>query len=122
MDLAGPLSKLAKGHEYIIMYIHFVSKLMSDLCWLLQVRQIRMSVYHVQTDGLVKRFNQTSKRMLRQVVDEDERTWDLLLPYVLFLVYKTPQAYTGFTPFELLFGKTTRGLLDLAKEAKNWGN
>lgn len=60
--------------------------------------------------------------MLRQVVDEDERTWDLLLPYVLFLVYKTPQAYTGFTPFELLFGKTTRGLLDLAKEAKNWGN
>lgn len=34
--------------------------------------------------------------------------WVLLLSYVPFA--------TGFTPFELLFGRNTRGLLDVDKE------
>lgn len=42
-----------------------------DLYKLLQVKQLLNSVYHLQMDGLVERFNQTSKRMLRQVVTED---------------------------------------------------
>lgn len=62
----------------------FMSRLMADLCKLLQVKQLRTSVYHPQTDGLVERFNQTLKRMLRRVVVEDGRDWDLMLPYVLF--------------------------------------
>ncbi len=43
----------------------FMSRLMADLCALLRVKQLRTSVYHPQTDGLVERFNQTLKQMLR---------------------------------------------------------
>ncbi|KAK3548312.1 hypothetical protein QTP70_009582 [Hemibagrus guttatus] len=82
-----------------------ISRLTADLCQLLQVKHLRMSVYHWQTDGLVEQFNQTLKRMLRQVVDEDGRNWDLLLHYILFAIGETPQASTGFTPLELLFGQ-----------------
>ncbi|KAI7799815.1 hypothetical protein IRJ41_012432 [Triplophysa rosa] len=95
----------------------FMSRLMADLCHLLQVKQLRTSVYHPQTDGLVERFNQTLKRMLRRVVAKDGCDWDLLLPYVLFGVREVPQASTGFTPFELLFGRQPRGLLDVAQDA-----
>ncbi len=95
----------------------FMSRLMADLCTLLKVKQLRTSVYHPQTDGLVERFNQTLKQMLRRVVAEDKRDWDLMLPYVLFGIREVPQASTGFTPFELLFGRQPRGLLDVAKEA-----
>nr|XP_040028806.1 uncharacterized protein LOC120817079 [Gasterosteus aculeatus aculeatus] len=95
----------------------FMSRLMADLCALLKVKQLRTSVYHPQTDGLVERFNQTLKLMLRRVADEDKRDWDLMLPYVLFGIREVPQASTGFTPFELLFGRQPRGLLDVAKEA-----
>lgn len=42
----------------------FMSKLMLDLCQLLQVKHLKTSVYHPQTDGLIKRFNQTLKRLL----------------------------------------------------------
>lgn len=42
----------------------FMSKLMMDVCWLLQVKQVQTSVYHPQTDRLIKHFNQTPKRML----------------------------------------------------------
>ncbi len=40
-----------------------------------------------------------------------------MLPYVLFGIRWVSQASTGFTPFELLFGRQPRGLLDVAKEA-----
>uniref|UniRef100_A0A9J7XPR1 Gypsy retrotransposon integrase-like protein 1 n=1 Tax=Cyprinus carpio carpio TaxID=630221 RepID=A0A9J7XPR1_CYPCA len=95
----------------------FMSRIMADLCKLLKVRQIRTSVYHPQTDGLVERFNKTLKQMLRRVVAEDQRDWDQMIPYVLFGIREVPQASTGFTPFELLFGRQPRGLLDVAREA-----
>ncbi|XP_067303559.1 uncharacterized protein [Pseudorasbora parva] len=95
----------------------FMSRMMADLCRLLKVQQLRTTVYHPQTDGLVERFNQTLKQMLRRVAAEDPRDWDKMLPYVLFGIREVPQASTGFTPFELLFGRQPRGLLDVAKEA-----
>lgn len=49
----------------------FMSRLMTDLCRLLKVKQLWTSVYHPQTDGLVWHFNQPLKRMLRRVVAED---------------------------------------------------
>ncbi|KAI2644034.1 Retrovirus-related Pol polyprotein from transposon 17.6 [Labeo rohita] len=90
---------------------------MADLCRLLRVKQLRTTVYHPQMDGLVERFNQTLKQMLRRVAAEDRRDWDLMIPYVLFDIREVSQASTGFTPFELLSGRQPRGLLDMAKEA-----
>ncbi|XP_067105502.1 retrovirus-related Pol polyprotein from transposon 412 [Osmerus mordax] len=95
----------------------FVSRLMADLCCLLQIHHLRTSVYHPQTDVLVERFNQTLKTMLQRVVTEDSRDWDLMIPYILFAVREVPQAPIGFTPFELLYGRRPRGLLDVVREA-----
>ena len=90
---------------------------MKELLSLLQVKQIRTSVYHPQTDGLVERFNKTLKHMLKKAMDTDGKNWDQLLPHVLFAIREVPQASTGFSPFELLYGRRPRGILDLAKEA-----
>ncbi|KAL1273034.1 hypothetical protein QQF64_028896 [Cirrhinus molitorella] len=94
----------------------FMSRLMADLCRLLGVKQLRTTIYHPQTDGLVERFNQTLKQMLRRVAAEDRHDWDLMLPHILFGIREVPQASTGFTPFELLFRRQPCGLLDVAKE------
>eukprot|EP00731_Ephydatia_muelleri_P002993 Em0001g2993a len=45
---------------------NFVSQLLAELYRLLQVKPIRTSPYHPQTDGLVERFNKTLKAMLRK--------------------------------------------------------
>ena len=95
----------------------FMSRVMKELFSLLQVTQIRTSVYHPQTDGLVERFNKTLKSMLKKAMDTDGKNWDQLLPHVLFAIREVPQASTGFSPFELLYGRRPRGILDLAKEA-----
>ncbi|KAJ8353582.1 hypothetical protein SKAU_G00211490 [Synaphobranchus kaupii] len=41
------------------------------MCKMLKVKQLRTSVYHPQTDGLVKRFNQTLKQMMRKMITTD---------------------------------------------------
>ena len=94
-----------------------MSRVMKELLRLLQVKQLRTSVYHPQTDGLVERFNKTLKQMLKKAMDLDGKNWDQLLPHVLFAVREVPQASTGFSPFELLYGRRPRGVLDIAKEA-----
>lgn len=48
-----------------------MSLLMVDLCQVLQVKRLRTSVYHHQIDGIVEWFNQTMKRILHKVVDEE---------------------------------------------------
>ncbi|XP_063070441.1 uncharacterized protein LOC134461440 [Engraulis encrasicolus] len=95
----------------------FMSRVMKELCALLKIKQLRTSVYHPQTDGLVERFNKTLKSMLKKSIEEDGRNWDQLLPYLLFAIREVPQSSTGFSPFELLLSYRPRGLLDIAKEA-----
>jgi len=40
----------------------------------------------------------------------------MLLPYVLFAYREVPQRTTGFSPFELLYGKEVRRPLEILKE------
>lgn len=56
------------------------------------------------------------KSMLRKAVDKEGKDWDKLLPYLLFAYREMPQASTGFSPFELLYGRAIRGPLDIIRE------
>ena len=68
----------------------FMSSVMKDLLSLLQVKQLRTSVYHPPTNGLVERFNKTLKQMLKKVMDLDGKNSDQLLPHVLFTIREVP--------------------------------
>ena len=95
---------------------NFMSQLLKELYNLLHVHPIRTSPYHPQTDGLVERFNKTLKSVLRRFVNKEGRDWDRWLPYVLFAYREVPQSTTGFSPFELLYGREVRGPLDVLRE------
>ena len=96
---------------------NFTSQLLVEIYRLLHVHPIRTTPYHPQTDGLVERFNQTLKSMLRKTAIEEGKDWDKLIPYILFAYREVPQASTGFSPFELLYGRSVRGPLDVLKES-----
>ncbi len=95
---------------------NFTSKLLTEIYRLIHVSALRTSPYHPQTDGVVERFNQTLKEMLRKTATEKGKDWDRLLPYVLFACREVPQESTGFSPFELLYGREVRGPLDILRE------
>ena len=97
----------------------FLSKKLKQVYSLLGIKGIRTTPYHPQTDGLVERYIQTLKSMLRKYVAANGKNWDRWLPYLLFAYREVPQASTGFSPFKLLYGRPVRGPLDLFREA--WG-
>ncbi|XP_075697048.1 uncharacterized protein LOC142662718 [Rhinoderma darwinii] len=93
----------------------FMSDLVQSLWHTCGVRAIRTTPYHPQTNGLCERFNGTLKNMLRAFADT-ERDWEQYLPHLLFAYREVPQESTGFSPFELLYGRKVRGPLTLLKE------
>ena len=96
---------------------NFMSQLLKEVYRLLRIHPICTTPYHPQTDGLCERFNQTLKKMLQKAAVEEGKDWDKLLHYLLFAYREVPQASTGFSPFELLYGRYVRGPLDLLRES-----
>ena len=95
---------------------NFVSQFLTEIYRLLHIHPIRTTPYHPQTDGLVERFNKTLKSLLWKAAVDVGKDWDKLLPYLLFAYREVLQASTGFSPFELLYGRAVRGPLDILRE------
>ncbi|KAI4897040.1 hypothetical protein NFI96_014401, partial [Prochilodus magdalenae] len=96
---------------------NFTSKQIKAVYNLLGIKAIHTTPYHPQTDGLTERFNQTLKQILRKLANSNGTDWDAWLPFALFAYREVPQASSGFSPFELLYGRQVRGPLDVLKEA-----
>lgn len=94
----------------------FTSDCMSNIAKLLGVKQLKTSIHHPMTNGLTERYNGTMKLMLRRLCAEEPRQWDKYLGALLFAYREVPQESTGFSPFELLYGRTVRGPIQILKE------
>ena len=94
----------------------FTSELMSEISRLLSIKQLRTTPYHPMCNGLVERFNGTLKQMLRRMCAEKPRDWDRYLNAILFAYREVPHESLGFSPFELLYGRTIRGPMRILRE------
>ena len=94
----------------------FTSGVMQEVSRLLSIRQMTTSPYHPACNGLCERFNGVLKQMLKRMCDEKPRDWDRYVNPLLFAYRETPQESTGFSPFELLYGRNVRGPLAILKE------
>ena len=88
---------------------NFTSQLLAEVYRLLQIQPIKTSPYHPQTDGLVERFNQTLKAMLRKTAWDEGKDWDKWVPYLLFAYREVPQSSTGFSHSSLYMDDRSGG-------------
>ena len=94
----------------------FVSQVMEEVNRLLSIRHLTTTPYHPQCNGLVERFNGTLKQALKKLCEGRPRDWDRYLPAILFAYREVPQASLGFSPFELVYGRTVRGPMAVLKQ------
>src|SRR5215217_2903273 len=76
----------------------------------------RSTAFHPQTDGATERANRTLIEQLRSHVDEHQGDWDLLLPQLQRANNSAVCISTGFTPFEMNYGRKVRTELDAELE------
>ena len=93
----------------------FTSDLYKEMCKFEGVERHTTSPYHPQSNGLVERFNRSFKHILRKLCQDHPKDWDRFLPAVLFSYRDVPQESTGFSPFELLYGRTVRGPMTILR-------
>lgn len=96
----------------------FTSEMMSEVLRLLSVKAVHTSPYHAQSNGVVERFHGTIKPMLRKLSLKHPKMWDRYLPGLLFACRDVVCESTGFSPFEILYGRRARGPVELL--ASTW--
>lgn len=80
---------------------------------LLKVHSVKSSVYQSQTDGLVKRCNQTLKGILQKFRRREPWDWDTV---ALIAIQGVAESFIGFFLLELLNDRQPQVVLDLLQE------
>ncbi|XP_053400680.1 uncharacterized protein LOC128557380 [Mercenaria mercenaria] len=86
----------------------FTSQLMEEVCRLISLKQLFTTPYNPKCNGFCS--------LLKKMCQEKPKDWDRYLPAVQFAYREVPQASTGFSPFELLYGRTVRGPMQVLKK------
>ena len=63
-----------------------------------------VGIYHPPSNGLVENRNREIERKLRNFTN-DNTNWDLLLPLALWALRTAKSAVTGYSSFELIYGR-----------------
>src|ERR1700678_2308909 len=86
----------------------FISKFWTHLMILTGVRHKLSTSFHPQTNGASERSNKTIKQCLRFHGERNQTGWAKSLPFVRFHIMNTVNNSTGFSPFQLCFGRSPR--------------
>ncbi|CAF1380204.1 unnamed protein product [Didymodactylos carnosus] len=85
--------------------VHFNNALVKVITSAMNINHAFSASYHPQTNGQVERFNATFSTQLAKYCNEDHDDWDDNLQSVLYAYNTGIHATTGFTPYELAFGR-----------------
>ena len=92
---------------------NFQSKLVAEICRLTKTNKISTCSYTPQCNGQTERANRTILDTMSFFVDELQKNWDVLLPFVLLALRTAKHASTKQSPFFLLYGRNARTPQDI---------
>ncbi|KAI5618057.1 hypothetical protein C0J50_22646 [Silurus asotus] len=90
----------------------FESKTIKELCDIAGIKKVRTTPYHPRGNPL-ERFNRTLLGMLGTLKAQDKTHWKDFVKPLVHAYNCTKHETTGFTPYELMFGRQPRLPVDL---------
>ncbi|XP_077553575.1 uncharacterized protein LOC144168472 [Haemaphysalis longicornis] len=80
------------------------------------IKVVHSSIYHPQSNP-VERMHSVLKRILRALCFERKRDWEACVPAAMFALRSAPHESTGFSPAELVYGRSLRTPLRMLRES-----
>ncbi|GBM08847.1 hypothetical protein AVEN_57403-1 [Araneus ventricosus] len=71
---------------------------------------------HPESIDTVEKWNKTLKEMLSKNIQDHRNNWDIHLPYLLFAYREVRHSTTGLSPYQMVYGRLTRGPLALMRD------
>ena len=92
---------------------NFESEIVAHLCKLAGVEKSRTTPYHAMGNGMTERFNQSLLNMLGTLEEEQKKDWKTFVPSLVHAYNCTRHESTGYTPYELMFGRLPKLSIDV---------
>jgi len=97
----------------------FESGLFEALCRRLEIKHLKATALHPQSNGKSERFVRFTKASIATLIDDQQSDWDTIIDCVLFAYRTTINTKTNEIPFYLLYGRDVVLPTDLAFEVKH---
>ena len=83
----------------------FCNAVIDQISAFFNIKHIRTSVYHPQSNGKCERYNRVQNDMLAKLVDRSQRDWDRKISAILSAYRTAKNESTQFSPFYVLYGR-----------------
>ena len=84
---------------------NFESNVIKSLCAITGMSKSKTTPYHPMGNGVTERMNQSLLKMLGTLSEDKKSKWKEHLPSIIHAYNCTPHEATGFSPYELMFGR-----------------
>lgn len=84
---------------------NFTSDLIKHLCKFLKVKKLNTTSYHPMSNGRTEVTHKTLEKMLSHYVNNNQNDWDMHLSLVCMAVNSQYHESTGYSPYEIVFGR-----------------
>lgn len=82
----------------------FTAEIFKQMAKLLDIKHIKTTPYHPQSNGAIERYHRTLGQYIRAYTQKNQASWHKYLPFFTFSQNTTVHSTTGFTPHSLVFG------------------
>ena len=84
---------------------NFIRELMEKFEEAFKIKHIKTTSFHPQSNGSLERTHATVKDMIRTSLHDSNKEWDQVLDFICLGYNTAIHDATGFSPFELTFGR-----------------
>lgn len=98
----------------------FVSETFGHMAKILDIKHIKTTPYHPQSNGGIERYHRTLGQYIRAYTQKNPMTWHNYLPFFTFSYNTTVHSTTGFAPHTLVFGFDLEISISVKKSRPNY--
>jgi hypothetical protein len=91
---------------------NFLANIIKEICEICNTRKHYTCGYSPQTNGLCENFNKTLINMISMYCNTQQDDWPKFIPFCLFAYRTSIHRSTGYSPAELVYGRSLRLPLD----------